>query len=205
MNANDILLWMSAKRTGPWAGYKGTLEEMAAVNEEGGDDAVDSELPIHQRLRFNLERLAHVEFYRPDCPNGWRVVPPTIAITSGAAIGILCGARTDQLLAGVKQQVPEIRLTSQTECPDRLELLGVADIERIAADCGFLIQHDATESVLASFRRLTNGNSGRPVSSRLETMRPLVAFAPRHSSGARQLTCRGSQDILWPVSMASAV
>ena len=150
MNANDILLWMSAKRSGSWAGYKDTLEEMAAVSEDGDDDTIDFKLPVYQRVRFNLERLAHVEFHRPDCPNGWCVVPPTIAIASDAAIGLLCGARTDQLLADLKQQVPEIRLTSQTECPDRIELFGVADLERFGIDCGFLIQHDATESLLGA-------------------------------------------------------
>jgi hypothetical protein len=150
MNANDILLWMSAKRSGSWAGYKDTLEEMSTQEGENEDDSIDSDLPIYQRLRFNLERLAHVEFNRHEFRNGWRIVPPTLAITSGKPVGILCGARTEQLVARIQEDVRNIRFTPQTECPDCIEVLTDGDIERIVAGNGVLVQHHATESLLAA-------------------------------------------------------
>jgi hypothetical protein len=150
MNANDTLLWMSVKRAGSWAAYENTLKQLATVSEEYDDEPVDTKWPVYQRFRFNFERLAHVEFNRPDFPNRWRVVPPIIAIISGTAIGILCGARTDQLLARIKRSFSHMRLTSQKESPDRIEILDCEDLNRIARDNGLLIQRDATESLLAA-------------------------------------------------------
>ena len=56
MNANDILLWMSVRRAGSWASYTNTLEEMATVTDEYGEEQIDSDLPGYQRLRLNFER-----------------------------------------------------------------------------------------------------------------------------------------------------
>ena len=150
MNPNEVLLWLSAKRAGSWVGYRATLEEMVTLAAEDDDEAEESELPLYQRFRFNFERLAHVEFRRPDFPNAWRVVPPTIAATSEKTIGILCGARTDQLVTRIHQNIRGVRITAQPECPDRIEFLLTEDLDSIAADYGLLIQHDATESLLAA-------------------------------------------------------
>src|ERR1035441_7201738 len=95
MDANDVLLWLSARQEGSWAGYRAAIEEMATSVDEDDDETDDRGLAIYQRLRLNLERLAHVEFGRADFSNRWRIVPPTIAATSGRTIGILCGARTE--------------------------------------------------------------------------------------------------------------
>jgi hypothetical protein len=149
MNANDILLWMSVRRMGSWSSYKNTLEEMATLTDEYDEEPIDSELPFYQRLRLNFERLAHVEFNRQEFPNGWRVVPPTIATIRETTTGILCGARTDQLLARIEESCSCVRVTSQKECPDRI-VLEDRDLIRIASDNGLGIQHDATESLLAA-------------------------------------------------------
>lgn len=149
MNTNEILLWMSAKRMGSWASYKDVLEETMEPDEENAGDLSDSELSLYQRLRLNLERLAHVEFRGQDFPNGWCVVPPTIALTSGERVGILCGARTGPLISSIRN-AGAVRVTAQSECPDRIEILPGCPFDRIAADNGLLIQHDATESLLAA-------------------------------------------------------
>jgi hypothetical protein len=150
MNANDILLWMSVRRAGSWASYKNTLEEMATPTDEYDQEPIDTELPFYQRLRLNFERLAHAEFNRQDFQSGWRVVPPTIATISETAIGILCGARTDQLLARIQESCSYVRTTPQKECPDRIEILEDGELIRIASDNGLSIQYDATESLLAA-------------------------------------------------------
>ena len=150
MNSNDILLWMSAKQRGSWAGYTDRLEAMSTDEGENEDDSIESELPFHQRFRFNLERLAHAEFNRNGFLNGWRIVPPTLAITSGSRFGILCGARTEQLVARIQEDFRDTRFIAQTECPDCIEVLVDGDIERIVAGNGVLLQRHATESLLAA-------------------------------------------------------
>jgi hypothetical protein len=127
---------------------------MSTHEEENEDDSIDSELPFYQRLRFNLERLAHAEFNRNGFLNGWRIVPPTLAITSGSPVGILCGARTEQLVARIQEEVRDIRFTPQAECPDCIEVLADGDFERIFAGNGMLIQRHVTESLLAAAPRL---------------------------------------------------
>lgn len=162
MNSNDMLLWFSARQEGSWVGYKAALEEMATPTDDNDDETDERELAIYQRLRLNLERLAHVEFGRADFPNGWRVVPPTIATVSGKTKGILCGARTDELLARIEQNADRVRITTQSECPDCIELLGPDSIERIAAGSGLLVQNNATESILAAIPPIDDWQLRRP-------------------------------------------
>jgi len=49
MNANDILLWLSARQEGSWASYKAAIEEMDTPAEGADDEPDDRELAIHQR------------------------------------------------------------------------------------------------------------------------------------------------------------
>ena len=104
MNANDLLLWISANGRGSWSRYKSAVDELAfsedAAEDDadyGGDDAKENHgIPIHHRLRLNLERLGHAEFFRSEFENGWRVVPPCLVMAYGTAkpTAFLCGART---------------------------------------------------------------------------------------------------------------
>src|SRR2546430_1413039 len=99
MNPNDLLLWLSAKGSGTWSRYRAAVDELQLSGDENdndeeiADDVPDrSSFPIHYRLKLNLERLGHAEFFRKDFQNGWRVVPPTLACneTEKGAFGILC-------------------------------------------------------------------------------------------------------------------
>ena len=95
MTPNELLLWLSARKAGSWSQFRGAVENLDLANSsaEGEEDAG---LPIHQRVRLNLERLGHIEFGAADSDEGWRVVPPTLALLqyNGRVTGILCGART---------------------------------------------------------------------------------------------------------------
>jgi hypothetical protein len=177
MNANEILLWMSAKQMGSWASYKDALEEITEPDEENGGELSDSELSLYQRLRLNLERLAHVEFRGQDFPNGWRVVPPTIAIKSGERVGILCGARTDPLISCIRNAAG-VRVTPQSECPDRIEILPGCPFDRIAADNGMLIQHDATETLLAAHPPVDEWQLRSPRELPFGNDAPVSSFCP---------------------------
>ncbi|MFY9584173.1 MAG: hypothetical protein WAR21_06765 [Candidatus Acidiferrales bacterium] len=162
MNVNDFLLWLSAKGSGTWSRYRGTIDEMVATDEPNGEgDDIDDvsgieDLPVHHRIRLNLERLGHVEFFRREFPNGWRVVPPTLSCRTyhNAAVGILCGARTDQLLARIKDATADLRInvTSQLECPDRIEIIASEQqqLKQLTHDCGLYFQPEAARMLLAA-------------------------------------------------------
>ena len=162
MIVNDLLLWLSAKGSGTWSRYRGAIDEMLSAGEPNGegddiDDLADiEELPIHHRIRLNLERLAHVEFFRNEFPTGWRVVPPTLSCRTNpdGVVGILCGARTDQLLARIKNATSDLRVNvvSQLECPDRIEIVasGQQQLKQLAHDCGMYFQAEASRMLLAA-------------------------------------------------------
>ena len=86
MNANDLLIWLSAKGSGNWSRFRVAIDELYLPDDPIGDDEdlnenapVGGDLPVQHRLRLNLERLGHAEFFRKGFQNGWRVVPPTLA------------------------------------------------------------------------------------------------------------------------------
>ena len=162
MNPNDLLLWMSAKKSGTWSRYRAAVDELqvsedlANYDEDLGEGVPDnSSLPIHHRLKLNLERLGHAEFFRKDFKNGWCVVPPILVYSANEAgvTGILCGARTDHILAQL-QGTANIRvsLTNQIECPDRVEIIAEekGQLEQLAVSAGLYVQADAARVLLAS-------------------------------------------------------
>jgi len=163
MNPNDLLLWLSAKGCGTWARYRAAVDELELPGEAIGsdedlrEDTPDSgSLPIHHRLRLNLERLAHAEFFRQGFQNGWRVVPPTLAAVNQSrdAIAILCGARTEPLLDRLREAAAQLRVavTSQAECPDRIEIIAEDDgeLERVADAARVRFRRNAARMLLAA-------------------------------------------------------
>jgi hypothetical protein len=79
MTPNELLLWMSARKQGSWVQFRSAVEtlDLADSAERGEEDLT---LPLHQRIRYNLERLGHVEFDARECEDGWRVAPPMLAL-----------------------------------------------------------------------------------------------------------------------------
>jgi len=163
MNPNDVLLWFSAKGSGSWGRYRAAVDELQMSEDPNGneedlnEDVRDSSsLPIHHRLRLNLERLGHAEFFRKDFQNGWRVVPPTLACGDNEeeVIGILCGARSDRLLARIKGMAANLRITvtSQAECPDRIAIMAEDEgrLEQLAISTSLHFQPRAARMLLAA-------------------------------------------------------
>lgn len=133
MSANDVMLWMSAKGEGTWSRYRTALDELTVTNssddplEDVSEDVPEAGgLPQYRKLKLNLERLAHAEFFRRDFQNGWRVVPPTIVVlpNGDGRRGVLCGARSDPLLSRLTHLLGQekILIDPQSECPDRIIL-----------------------------------------------------------------------------------
>ena len=163
MNANALLLWMSARREGSWQQFRTAVEDLH-INEsndlEGeGDDAPDQfALSLYQTLRFNLQRLGHAEFFAGAGDSDWRVTPPSLAVTQHARgwLGILVGARSPALLERLRAAVESASVNMETLAlpayPE--QILVAADNEgavaAVAERAGVLLQRDAPSALLAS-------------------------------------------------------
>jgi hypothetical protein len=152
MTANELLLWLSARKQGSWPQFRGAVERLELMeSEEAGQDTA---LPLHQRVRLNLERLGHVEFDASGCENGWRVVPPTLAVFRNeiSHIGVYCGARTPSLLGMIGQPSGmQAESAAQADCPDiiRLHARKAEDLVGFAVQHGMAVQLDCPAALLS--------------------------------------------------------
>ena len=60
MGPNELLYRLSATQTGSWAQFRCAVEEVMLDGEELIKQP--DRLPLHQRVRFNLQQLGHIEF-----------------------------------------------------------------------------------------------------------------------------------------------
>lgn len=159
MTPNELLLWMSARKQGSWVQFRSAVETLdLAESAERGEE--DLSLPLHQRIRYNLERLGHVEFDAGECEGGWRAAPPMLALSdhSGMATGVLCGARTPKVVERFERAGGGVQLerTSQAECPDiiRVHASNAEALIELAERAGVLRQLDAPTVLLSHLPRI---------------------------------------------------
>ena len=163
MRLDHLLLWLSAKGNGSWSQFRGAVEALLSDQnnesrdsdeEKAGSGANHSVLPVHQQIRFELQRLGHVEFsWNEEGQGSWRVVPPTIALLPNRRDkGILCGARSPDLLARFDNlEDIEVGRTERTWMPLRMTVQGKpAAVSRAATRTGCLVQEDAANAILAA-------------------------------------------------------
>jgi hypothetical protein len=154
LTPNELLLWLSARKAGSWSQFRGAVENLDLANSsaEGEEDAG---LPIHQRVRLNLERLGHIEFGAADNEEGWRVVPPTLMLLqyNGRVTGILCGARTLPLLERIERAANELEFerVPHPDCPDilRMHAPSAQTLFDIAQREGIFCQADTPTALLS--------------------------------------------------------
>jgi hypothetical protein len=159
MTANELLLWLSARRQGSWPQFRTAVEalDLATPPEAAGEDTA---LAVHQQVRFNLERLGHVEFNARECEKGWRVVPPTVALSekSGKAVGVLCGARTPKLFDKLDLAANGLKYERipQPNCPDvhRVSASNSETLSECAETAGILCQVDAPTALLSHLPKI---------------------------------------------------
>lgn len=160
MSFDRMLLWLSAKGRGRWSQFRVAVENLMVQENEIEADVEDdstpdneSDLPVYQQVRFALQRLGHVEFYTAGSENGWRVVPPTVAIRDAvAAKGLLCGARSPALLERLAAARDlTVESTPIAGMPERIVVRGASHKSLVARMCelGFLIQKEAPASLLS--------------------------------------------------------
>ena len=161
VSANDLLIWMSARVEGSWPQFRAAVERLQAEDDVGGNSETDEEamsdnLPVYQAVRLGLERLAHVEFRSVVSDRGWRVVPPTLAITGSGDDyrGILCGARSPGLSASLLRLSGNVSVDSQSALgvPDRICLASTDSefLEYAGQALGLHVQPSAPTVLLAA-------------------------------------------------------
>ena len=161
MKANELLLWVSARRQGSWQQFRAAVEDLHSSENDSSADGIavtgEDEFPLHQQLRLNLEGLGHVEFFARDCEEGWRVAPPTFAAhpVTGGVRAVLCGARSPALRERV------LRLGERLGCNcETIVFDGVPDVvrhvaadtsalEKVATQAGVCLQLDAPLAILS--------------------------------------------------------
>jgi hypothetical protein len=150
-----ILLLLSAKGQGSWSQFRSAVEalDLEPDIEDASSAARGSDLPVYQEARFTLQRLGHVEFYSAESENGWRVVPPSVAMREVAATeGLLCGARSPVLLDRLAAASDLVVERSQVAgMPERILVRGGSHEQLVARvrELGFLVQRDAPASLLS--------------------------------------------------------
>lgn len=166
MTPNELLVWLSARQEGSWAQFRGAVEALEL--ERVGDDTEDGSLPLHQRVRFNLERLGHIEFDAAGCEDGWRVVPPALALSEhgGEARAVLCGARTPKVLEKIEREADELAFERmpETDSPDiiRVHAKEAGLLADLAKRTGIGCQVDAPTALLSYLPRVDSLRGWKP-------------------------------------------
>lgn len=162
MSANNLLLWMSAKRRGSWQQFRAAVEELHldwgdTDIEENEDEYERFVLPLYQALRFNLQRVGHAEFFSGAGDEAdWRVTPPTMAVMRRANdwLAIVVGARSPGLLQRLRAAVAPaiIKAMSFPAYPDQLLITAgtLSTLETVAKGTGLILQCDAPAALLSS-------------------------------------------------------
>jgi hypothetical protein len=162
VKANELLLWMSARREGSWQQFRAAVDELnSSENDSGlnGDSQTgDNEFPLYQQLRLNLECAAHAEFFERDSKYVWRIAPPVLAAhpaTDGFR-AVLCGARSPALRERV------LRVGHECGCetvirggvPEviRLAASSINMLSDVAAQARVYFQPDASLAILSHIR-----------------------------------------------------
>jgi hypothetical protein len=159
MTPNELLLWLSARKEGSWPQFRGAVETLdLADHTDEAEEGVS--LPLHQRVRYNLARLGHLEFDAAECKGGWRVVPPTLALSQHGSktVGILCGARTPKLLERIERAANGLLLeqTSHPDCPDVVRMDSPEEelLMELAQRVGIFCQLDTPTALLSRLPRV---------------------------------------------------
>ena len=163
MRLDHLLLWLSAKGNGSWSQYRGAIEALLADQTAGSRDSDEekagsgtdrSDLPVHQRIRMELQRLGHVEFsWNEQGQGSWRVVPPTIALFPNRRDkGVLCGARSPELFARLDDlEDIKVERTEKAWMPLRITVQGEPGaVSRTATRTECFVQEDAANAILAA-------------------------------------------------------
>ena len=155
---NELLYWLSAKGNGSWGQFRAAAENLV-------EDAINSpseRIPLHQRLRLNLQQLGHVEFDAETCKSGWRVSPPVLALLNNCRppAAALCGARLPSLVDTLVSTASgiEVERHDTNEAPEIIRFIASESrqLELFAHKNGLHFQPTAATSILRCLPRITD-------------------------------------------------
>lgn len=158
MRANELLLWMSARRAGSWQQFRAAVEELhspedGSESNDAGSPASD-EFQLYQRLRLDFGSLGHAEFFARECEHGWRIAPPALAthpVPNGFR-AVLCGARSPALLDRLRRAGEPFaaEVLSNLVVPDVVRFTDpdIGSLESLAIQSGIRFQPDAPLAIL---------------------------------------------------------
>jgi hypothetical protein len=158
VKSNELLLWLSARRKGSWQQFRVAVEELHSGNNDSESDEIgpkNDEFRLHQRLRLNFECLAHTEFFACGCEDGWRVVPPVLAVrpTPDGFRAVLCGARSPALRERIVRAGNDLFCETLDSCegPEVIRFTGgdSAALSKLATEASIHFQPDAPLAILS--------------------------------------------------------
>ncbi len=163
MGANELLFWLSARTQGSWAQFRSAVDQ-AFVDTNPRDEKSEDRTPIHQRQRFNLQSLGHVEFDAEGCEDGWRVTPPVLALCNRTktASAVLCGARLPETLRKLEETAKTLlERHAVSGQPDVIQLRGVGaeSLFAIADQAELRTQEDAPAAILSCLPHIDAPNA----------------------------------------------
>jgi hypothetical protein len=147
---NELLTWMSARRSGSIQSFRGLVAELHAADVRGGHV-----IAPHRLAAWTLSKLGHAEFGTEAGGAGWHVAPPVLAAGDiyGPPRAVLCGARSAELLGVLADCGGPARFkqSSQFNGPDLIELGAESPgtLSGIAHDIGIPIQWNTSLALLA--------------------------------------------------------
>lgn len=165
MSLEGLLLWLSCRSQGSWAQFRVAAEEYC-IEQDKSEESLDkeaeehytSDLPIYQHARFALQRLCHVEFLNTEGEKDWRVVPPSVALSNSVEGGILCGARTTELIERL-HEIKDWQIVKEKRpgLPNIIFLRGDLDmVGDRSRKLGLLVQKNAPLAILSAAPSVNN-------------------------------------------------
>ena len=143
MAMNQLLLWMSARKSGSMGSFRAKVTELGLTRGQSTPHVV----------QWNLEKLGHAEFGQAAAGTGWRIAPPILAASDPrrSPSAFLCGARTPAMLDRLTSSEVQMRRQIQSDGPDLVELEAPSAmaLEDCAARAGIEVQWNAPLAILA--------------------------------------------------------
>lgn len=151
MSVNNLLLWMSARRSGSWGQFRSMVEDM---------DLCTGDWP-YQRIRMALTSLSHAVFSANGGALQWTTPAPSMARACGInePTAVLRGARTVPLLsriASANAGRAQIQTVALVDGPDAIRIVTETEqeLEEIARVAGITYEPDAARVRLAKLQPL---------------------------------------------------
>jgi hypothetical protein len=144
---NELLLWMSARRSGSRQSLRAKVAELEPSGLRTG--------ARYRQAEWDLSKLGHAEFGAASTGGpDWRIAPPVLAAGDydEPCRAVLCGARTPRMIEALTAHAvsDSVDVRSQRLAPDLVSVSAASpdELAQLAAAAGFPLQWNAAMAVL---------------------------------------------------------